>query len=67
MNYYISHLHLFYKNVTRDGKDFDNRPFENLEEMYSLVKGNHDTIKDLRYKQLYDEICDYKEMRDTFS
>lgn len=31
-----------------------------------LVKGNHDTIKDLRYKQLYDEICDYKEMRDTF-
>lgn len=23
MNYYISDLHLFHKNVTRTGKDFD--------------------------------------------
>lgn len=109
MNYYISDLHLFHKNVTRAGKDFDDRPFDNLVEMHSIVKdkwnakvtngdtvyilgdlamrgtqedliafvstlkghkvmakGNHDDIKDLRYKQLFDEICDYKEISDTF-
>lgn len=108
MNYYISDLHLFHKNVTRAGKAFDDRPFDNLEEMHSIVKdkwnakvtngdtvyilgdlamrgtqedliafvstlkghkvmvkGNHDDIKDLRYKQLFDEICDYKEISDT--
>jgi len=106
MNYYISDLHLFHKNVTRAGKNFDDRPFDNLEEMHSTVKdkwnakvtngdtvyilgdlamrgtqedliafvstlkghkvkGNHDDIKDLRYKQLFDEICDYKEISDT--
>jgi calcineurin-like phosphoesterase family protein len=99
---------LFHKNVTRAGKNFDDRPFDNLEEMHStvkdkwnakvtngdtvyilgdlamrgtqedliafvstlkghkvMVKGNHDDIKDLRYKQLFDEICDYKEISDT--
>ena len=30
-----------------------------------MVKGNHDDIRDLRYKQLFDEICDYKEISDT--
>lgn len=30
-----------------------------------LVRGNHDKIKDPRYRGLYEEICDYKEMRDT--
>ncbi len=108
MNYYISDLHLFHKNVTRAGKDFDNRPFNDLEEMHSIIKekwntkvtngdtvyilgdiamrgtqedliafvstlkghkkiirGNHDDIKDLRYKQLFEEICDYKEISDT--
>lgn len=110
MNYYISDLHLFHKNVTREGKDFDDRPFDNLEEMHStikekwnkkvtngdtvyilgdmamrgtqedliafvstlkghkiMVRGNHDDIRDQRYKQLYDEICDYKEIRDTLN
>ncbi len=108
MNYYISDLHLFHKNVTRAGKDFDDRPFDNLEEMHTLVKekwnakvtnadtvyilgdmamrgtqedligfvsqlkghkilimGNHDDLKDLRYKQLYEQICDYKEINDN--
>ena len=108
MNFYISDLHFFHKNVTRAGKDFDDRPFENLEEMHALIKGkwnakvtngdtvyilgdmamrgtqedliafvstlkghkvlikgNHDDIRDLRYKQLFDEICDYKELRDS--
>lgn len=30
---YISDLHLFHKNVTKSGKNFDNRPYENIEEM----------------------------------
>ena len=34
MNYYISDLHLFHKNVTRAGKDFDDRPFDDLDEMH---------------------------------
>lgn len=38
MNYYISDLHLFHRNVTRAGKNFDNRPFDNLEEMHSIIK-----------------------------
>ncbi len=33
MNYYISDLHLFHRNVTREGKGFDDRPFDDLEEM----------------------------------
>ena len=108
MNYYISDLHLFHKNVTRAGKDFDDRPFDDLDEMHALIKGkwnakvtngdtvyilgdmamrgtqeeliafvstlkghkvmirgNHDDLRDQRYKQLYDEICDYKEIKDT--
>ena len=110
MNYYISDLHLFHKNVTRAGKDFDDRPFDDLEQMHNLIKekwnskvtngdtvyilgdmamrgtqedliayvstlrghkilvrGNHDDIRDLRYKQLFDEICDYKEIQDTLN
>ena len=109
MNYYISDLHLFHKNVTKAGKNYDDRLFENLEEMHRvikakwnakvtngdtvyllgdvamlrgsqedmiafvatlkghkvLVKGNHDDIWNLRYKQLYDEICEYKEITDN--
>ena len=38
MNYYISDLHLFHRNVTREGKGFDDRPFDNLEEMHSIIK-----------------------------
>lgn len=39
---YISDLHLFHKNVTKAGKDFDKRPYMNLEEMHSdiLLKWN---------------------------
>lgn len=108
MNYYISDLHLFHRNVTRAGKNFDDRPFDNLEEMNMvikkkwnskvtngdtvyilgdmamrgtqeeliafvstlkghkvLIKGNHDDVRDQRYKQLFEEICDYKELNDT--
>ena len=38
MNYYISDLHLFHKNVTRAGKNFDDRPFDDLDEMHNLIK-----------------------------
>lgn len=38
MNFYISDLHLFHKNVTKAGKDFDDRPFDNLEDMHSIIK-----------------------------
>lgn len=31
-----------------------------------LVKGNHDDVSDARYKQLFHEICDYKEITDSF-
>lgn len=32
-----------------------------------LIIGNHDDIKDARIKQLFVEICDYKEISDNFS
>lgn len=31
-----------------------------------LIKGNHDDLTDYRYKQLFDDICDYKELTDNF-
>ena len=107
MNYYISDLHLFHKNVTDEGTNFDNRPFETLDEMHSailknwnarvtgsdhvyilgdlcwkhneesiafvsklkgnkhLICGNHDNLKDQRYRQLFCEILNYKELKDT--
>ena len=38
MNYYISDMHFFHKNVTNAGKNFDNRPFETVEEMHRVMK-----------------------------
>lgn len=107
MNFFISDLHLFHKNVTGEGNNFDDRPFKTLEQMHSVIKknwnsavtnadhvyilgdlawkenedviqlvstlrgskhlllGNHDRVKDYRYKQLFVEILDYKEIRDN--
>lgn len=31
-----------------------------------LVLGNHDDVSDLRYRQLFSEICEYKEIYDSF-
>lgn len=109
MNYYISDLHLFHSNVTKEGTNFDRRDFETLDEMHDLIKenwnktvtnadhvyilgdltwkenddaialistlkgnkhlvlGNHDRAKDQRYKQLFVEICNYKEIKDTIN
>jgi len=32
-----------------------------------LVKGNHDDVRDYRYKQLFEQICDYKELSDSIA
>lgn len=107
MNYYISDLHFFHKNVTGEGTNFDNRPFKTMEEMHKTIKqnwnnrvtgsdhvyilgdmcwlhnessislasqlkgqkilvlGNHDNVKDQRYRQLFHEIVPYKELYDV--
>lgn len=107
MNYYISDMHFFHKNVTKEGNNFDNRPFNSLVEMHQymkekwnskitngdtvyilgdiamrgtneelialvaqlkgrkvLIKGNHDDVSDMRYKNIFEEIYDYKEITD---
>lgn len=106
MNYYISDLHLFHKNVTGEGTNFDNRPFKRLDEMHNTIKerwnntitnadhvyilgdlvwkenedaiqfvstlrgnkhlilGNHDKVIDQRYRQLFVEVTNYKEVKD---
>lgn len=30
-----------------------------------LIKGNHDDVSDYRYLQLFEEVCDYKEIQDS--
>lgn len=54
------------------GKEGNNKDNEHLCEIIStlkgkkiLVKGNHEKIKDLRLRQLFSEICDYKEISDN--
>lgn len=110
MKYYISDMHLFCASQTKQSfKNYDNRPFENIEEMNDyflshwnskitnadtvyilgdlafrgrndalialvaqlrgrkiLVKGNHDDLGDYRYRQLFEEVVDYKEVEDAF-
>lgn len=38
MNYYIADLHIAHKNVCKEGTNFDNRPFETMEEMMKTIK-----------------------------
>ena len=38
MNYYIADLHIAHKNVCKEGNNFDNRPFETMEEMMRVIK-----------------------------
>ena len=106
MNYYISDLHFFHRNVTDEGTNFDQRPFKTMDEMHNVIKekwnqkvtgadhvyilgdmcwkenesaislvsqlkgqktlvlGNHDSCKDHRYRQLFIEIVNYKELTD---
>lgn len=37
MNYYISDLHLFCKSQTKEGANYDNRPFENIDDMHDYI------------------------------
>ena len=37
-NRYISDLHFFHKNVTAIGSNFDNRPFQDIEEMHEGIR-----------------------------
>lgn len=32
-----------------------------------LIRGNHDDVSDLRYRQLFQEVCDYREIRDSIA
>ena len=106
-NYYIGDIHLFHKNVTAEGTNFDSRPFKTMEEMHEVIKnnwngrvtgsdhvyivgdmcwqhnessislvaqlkgskhlilGNHDDVRDQRYRQLFNEIVPYKETEDV--
>jgi calcineurin-like phosphoesterase family protein len=55
------------------GKIGSNKDTERLIELIStlkgrkiLVTGNHDVLKDIRLKQLFVEVCDYKEIVDNF-
>ena len=43
MNLYTSDLHLFHKNVTAEGTNFDNRPFQTLVEMHEAIKQRWNT------------------------
>lgn len=56
------------------GKIGSNKDTERLIELIStlkgrkiLVTGNHDVLKDIRLKQLFVEVCDYKEIVDNFN
>ena len=107
---YISDLHFGHINVTKAGKDFDNRGFKDLNEMHDvitkkwntevrdcdevyivgyccwhldnsnfekykkllnslngnkhLITGNHDNVVSSKFRSLYVEVCDYKELQD---
>lgn len=108
MNHYIGDLHLFNRNQTGEGRNYDNRPFDTVADMNQYVlqhwnakitngdtvrclgdmamrgnndellamvaqlkgrkiflRGNHDDLSDYRYKQLFADIMDYDEIRDS--
>lgn len=65
-----SHVYIL-GDLGKEGRNEDN---ERLCELVSTLKGskhlivgNHDKIKDARLKQLFVEICDYKEITDNFN
>lgn len=108
-NFYISDTHFFHENVVKSAgeRQFENRPFETLNEMHAVMKerwnstitnadhvwiggdmtwkvndnaiafistlrgnkhlvlGNHCRVSDYRFRQLFVEITDYKEIQDN--
>ena len=47
MNYYIGDLHLFNRNQTDEGRNYDRRPFATVEEM-NPVSYTHLTLPTIR-------------------
>lgn len=68
INYYISDLHLFHKNVLKNGR-FKERPFETLEEMHKTIKRNWNNkvtnadhvyiLGDVAYLGYVEEVSEY--------
>ena len=47
MVYYTSDIHFFHKNVTKQGTNFNNGPFNNLDEMHETILNNwNNTVTD---------------------
>ena len=44
MVYYTSDLHLFHKNVTMEGSNFNNGPFKTLDEMHEIILNNWNSV-----------------------
>ena len=44
MIYYTSDLHLFHKNVTMEGTNFNNGPFKTLDEMHEVILKNWNSV-----------------------
>lgn len=65
MNYYISDLHFAHKNVTKEGADFDGRPFNTMEEMHEeMVKRWNRTVTNADHVYILGDIC-WKENEET--
>lgn len=66
-NYYISDVHLFHKNVTAEGSNFDNRPFKTLEEMHETIKTNwNNTVTNADHVYILGDLA-WKENEDVIS
>lgn len=58
MNYFISDLHLGHKNVTKEGTDFDNRPFDTLEEMNTeLIRRWNSVVTNADHIYVLGDMC----------
>lgn len=58
MNYYISDLHFFHKNVTGEGSNFDKRPFDSLKQMHDEIKTHwNERIKDQDDVYILGDLC----------
>ena len=60
------HVYLLGDNSKRGFNDNLVAFMSQLKGNLHLVRGNHDDVNDLRMKKLFCEICDYKEISDSF-
>ena len=60
-------MHLFHKNVTAEGSNFDNRPFQTLEEMHETIKTNwNNTVTNADHVYILGDLA-WKENEDAIS